>query len=67
MSGQTHYTENKCHKKQFKDKIEALFALAKCRFRAKKGANRSECRVYLCPICGKYHLTSKKYKKKYDR
>lgn len=66
MNGVTHYMQKICNKKPFKDKIAALFALAKCRFNASKGANRAECRVYLCPICGKYHLTSKKQKKKYD-
>lgn len=65
MSGQMSSTKNKCNKKQFKDKISALFALAKCRFLAKQGKDRSECRVYYCPICKCYHLTSKKEKKKY--
>lgn len=52
------------HKKVGFDKIGAMFALSQIgRKRNKgKGVNRHEKRFYLCPVCGKYHLTSQEYK-----
>ena len=49
--------EMKCNKRKYKDKISAMFALSQCHSQNAIG-NRQERRVYLCPICGKWHLTS---------
>lgn len=50
-----------CKKRGYKDKIKAMMALASCRKQTAYG-DRHECRVYLCPICHQWHLTSKKLK-----
>lgn len=46
-----------CSKIGYKDKIGAMFALSQTRSQTAQG-NRQEKRVYLCPICHKWHLTS---------
>ena len=51
----------KCKKRKYKDKIAAMFALSQCRSQTAIG-NRQERRAYLCPVCGKWHLTSLKIK-----
>lgn len=49
-----------CKKKKYKDKISAMFALAKCK-NNKKG-KRQETRIYYCEECNCWHLTKiKKY------
>ena len=42
-----------CNKQQF-NKKEALTVLNHC-----KNEHRKECRIYECPICNTWHLTSK--------
>lgn len=50
----------KCKKRKYKDKISAMLALSSCKFNSRKGGNnRNETRIYFCPICKTYHLTSK--------
>jgi len=44
-----------CKKKKYKDKISAMFALAKCK-NNKKG-KRQETRIYYCEECNCWHLT----------
>ena len=44
-------------KKRFRDEIAAKLALAVIQRKDKEGHN--ECRTYHCPICKRYHLTSK--------
>lgn len=48
-----------CRKRKYKDKIGAMFALSQCRKQTAVG-DRQECRVYFCPICKTWHLTSQK-------
>ena len=50
-----------CNKRKFKDKISAMFALSQVRSQKAKG-NRQEKRIYHCPICNKWHLTSQNKK-----
>lgn len=50
-----------CKKRKYKDKIAAMFALSQCKKQAAIG-NRQEKRIYYCPICKAYHLTSKQFK-----
>ena len=45
-----------CNKKCY-DKIDAMFALSQCKHFG--SAKRNEKRIYFCPICKKWHLTSK--------
>lgn len=45
-----------CNKKCY-DKIGAMFALSQCKHFG--SAKRNEKRIYFCPICKKWHLTSK--------
>lgn len=55
------YKTDKCSKRRYKDKIAAMFALSQCRKQTAYG-NRQEKRVYYCPACKCFHLTSKSYK-----
>ncbi len=52
----------KCLKTGYKDKISAMFALSQVRRQDARG-NRQEKRVYYCPICHKWHLTSQDKRK----
>ena len=49
-----------CKKRKFKTKIDAMLALASARWNGQTHGNRNEVRVYHCPICNAWHLTSKK-------
>ena len=49
-----------CKKRKFKTKIDAMLALASARWSGQTHGNRNEVRVYKCPFCHKWHLTSKK-------
>lgn len=51
-------TKKKCKKIKYRDKIAAMLALAQCR-NAIKG-KRQECKIYFCPECKTFHLTSQK-------
>ena len=53
----------KCRKVKYKDKLSAMFALSQCRRVGNYKSNRDEKRIYFCPICKAYHLTSKNKKK----
>lgn len=55
-----------CKKRKYKDKISAMFALSQCRKQDAVG-NRQELRVYFCPVCKHWHLTSKIMKNKIHR
>ncbi len=44
-----------CKKIKYKDKIAAMFALAKCRHAIK--GKRQETRIYYCKTCHSWHLT----------
>lgn len=48
----------KCLKKRY-DRLGAMIALSNCQ-NIRCGSNRLECRIYKCPRCNGYHLTSKK-------
>ena len=50
-----------CKKRKFKDKLSAMFALSQARRQTAHG-NRQEKRIYHCPICNKWHLTSQSKK-----
>jgi hypothetical protein len=50
--------EMTCKKIAYKNEISAMLALAQCRNSRKR--RRMEVRAYFCPICKKWHLTSKK-------
>ena len=50
-----------CKKKNYKDKISVMLALASCKHNSK--GKRQEIRYYYCPICQSYHLTKKLNKK----
>lgn len=47
-----------CKKIKYRDKIAAMLALAQCRNSIK--GKRQERKIYFCPECRKYHLTSQK-------
>ena len=47
-----------CKKIGYRDRIAAMMALASCKHDT-NGA-RNESRIYRCPICNKFHLTSQK-------
>lgn len=47
-----------CDKKQF-TKLEAEGALKQARHHRKQEKYRKECRMYHCPDCNMWHLTSK--------
>ena len=47
-----------CKKIKYRDKIAAMFALAQCRNSIK--GKRQERKIYFCPECKKFHLTSQK-------
>ena len=49
---------SKCDKKQF-TKREAEGALNKAKIHPKQEGYRKECRMYHCPECNMWHLTSK--------
>lgn len=49
-----------CHKKKYKDKLSAMFALSQCKKFGNFISKRNECRIYYCKECSAYHLTSKK-------
>ena len=51
-----------CSKKAYRKKINALLALVSCQIKAKEDFKRREKRVYKCPHCSKWHLTSKDQK-----
>lgn len=48
----------KCGKGSFRDAISAKIALAEIQHNDPSGRYKTEQRVYLCPIGGKWHLTS---------
>lgn len=48
-----------CNKKKY-DKLGAKFALSQAKFFGNFQSKRNECRIYFCPECKCYHLTSKK-------
>lgn len=48
-----------CKKKRYKDRLDALFALSQCRKQSSPSC-RQESRIYHCPHCGGFHLTSQK-------
>lgn len=47
-------------KVRYRDELAARMALARTRSPARRKSNRTEARVYKCPACGGWHLTSKK-------
>ena len=49
-------SKTSCGKRGFKEEIDAKIALASTQ--SKKNSKREECRIYLCPSCNNYHLTS---------
>jgi hypothetical protein len=55
------YEKCECGKICYKTKIDAQFALYKCEAasRLKNDHNRHEQRIYFCPLCQTFHLTSK--------
>lgn len=53
---------NECKKISF-DKIKAMLVVANSQKRTQKNFKRKEIRVYFCPICKSYHVTSQKIKK----
>lgn len=42
----------------YKTKIDAQFALYECTRNKMHSNNRNEKRVYFCPLCKQFHLTS---------
>lgn len=49
-----------CGKVRFPDEFSANWALYNARFKHRRGnENRRECRVYHCPVCQGWHLTSR--------
>lgn len=46
-----------CTKRTYKDRLSALYALSQCRKSSASSARR-ESRIYYCPLCGGFHLTS---------
>jgi hypothetical protein len=52
-----------CRKKRYMDELSAKFALSQARRVGNYKANRNECRVYYCPKCKGWHLTSKRNNK----
>ena len=50
----------KCNKRKYKDKLEAMFALSQTKRVGNFNPKRNECRIYYCPLCKSYHLTSKR-------
>lgn len=46
----------------YKTKIDAQFALYECTANKKHSNNRNEKRVYFCPLCKQFHLTSQAIK-----
>lgn len=53
-----------CKKSAFRDEIAAEFFIAKLNSRVTKIRARMPQRSYLCPLCGFWHITSKKDKLK---
>ena len=53
---------NDCKKISF-DRIKAMLVVANSQKRTQKNFKRKEIRVYFCPICKSYHVTSQKIKK----
>lgn len=49
--------KQKCHKVRYHDRIGALIALASTQYAPR--SKREEVRVYRCPKCKGWHLTSK--------
>ena len=47
-----------CRKKRYRDELSAKFALSQTRRVGNYKSNRNECRVYYCPKCKGWHLTS---------
>jgi len=45
-------------KRSYRTRRKAIVALDQLRTRRDKGYGRSERRVYRCPHCGEWHLTS---------
>lgn len=48
----------RCRKNKYRDEIAAKLALANIARQDKTYRPKTECRVYFCPICHKWHLTS---------
>lgn len=57
------YQKQNCRKIKYKDKIEAMIALADCTKRSAK-SHHMENRIYYCQECHAWHLTSGKFGKK---
>ena len=53
---------NDCKKISF-DRIKAMLVVANSQKQTQKNFKRKEIRVYFCPICKSYHVTSQKIKK----
>ena len=51
-----------CAKVRYRNRVDALIALARIQFRDKPTRAKSETRVYRCERCYGYHLTSKPYR-----
>lgn len=49
----------RCTKRRFKTDVDAKIAMAKIQWKDKPSRLKMEQRVYLCPSCKGYHLTSK--------
>jgi hypothetical protein len=49
-----------CRKIRYRDKIAALLALARTGSKRRAGRPKDEQRVYRCPVCKGWHLTSKR-------
>lgn len=50
-------TARECTKHRYRDKLGAEIALSSTNAKRSKG-NRNECRIYRCPRCKGWHLTS---------
>lgn len=50
----------KSGKTRYRDEIGAKLALARIQHKDSSGRAKQERRVYLCPLCRGWHLTSKK-------
>lgn len=48
-----------CTKRKFRSKRQAERALLDCKIQALRDERRQETRVYECPICHYWHLTSR--------
>lgn len=50
----------KCKKRRYRDQVDAKIALANIQWRDNARRQKTETRLYRCPHCKGYHLTSKK-------